>query len=337
MMAHPGRTLDLTGRRLLALFSGWEPRNNIGAAWMAQEHGVFILSRFWPGTWILLPFALAGLVAVAWNRRWALLLAVVGAQALSVLPFFVNARFRLPLLPLLAIFAMVGAGALATVLRRGAVPRRLPMAVFLTAILLVNVDWLGLSEPHWHAEDAFNEALIALRAYGDHQPDPMAAGQLLQRAAAYDPTFVDAHERHGSLLTGLALERLDLTRNLMRQGRHAEVQRQANLVLEGLAEAESQHGRAVAIFPRSYSSLANLGTVFLLRCELFASLAMAAEGAGDGDAGTRLRQTAAEHATTAEGWFERALVVYPQLPGGQRDLDRTRTMRQSLETEINAR
>ena len=337
MTAHPGRTLNLTGRRLLALFSGWEPRNNIGAAWMAQEHGVFILSRFWPGTWLLLPFALAGLAAVAWDRRWALLALVMGAQALSVLPFFVNARFRLPLLPLLAIFAVLGAGALAAGLRRGMVPRRLPMAVFLTAVLLVNVDWLDLGGSRWHAEDAFNEALIALRAYGDHQPDPKAAERLLQRSVAYDPTFVDAHERHGSLLTGQALERLDLARDLMRQGRHAEVQRQGKLVLDGLAAAESHHRQAVDIFPRSYGSLANLGTVFMLRGELYAAMAATAEGAGDEAAGARLRQTAADNMASAQGWYERALTIHPRLPGGQRDLDRVRALQQALEPQNRTR
>ena len=61
----------------------------------------------------MLPPAILGL---ALFRRWrpgsSLLLWVVLIQAAGVLPFFVNARFRLPLLPLLALFAAAGAAVL---------------------------------------------------------------------------------------------------------------------------------------------------------------------------------------------------------------------------------
>jgi len=116
----------------------------------------------------------------------------------------------------------------------------------------------------------------------------------------------------------------------MQQGQHAEVQRQANLVLEALAAAEVQHRQAVAAFPRSYRSLANLGTVYLLRGELFASLAGTAAAAGDAQAASGLRQTAADHVAAAEDWYKRALAIHPQLPGGQRDLEQARSFLRAL-------
>ena len=318
--ANPGRSATLLGRRLLALVSGWEPRNNIGVGWLARQHGVFVVSRWWPGTWMVLPFALAGLAAVAWNRRWALLAVVMGAQALSVLPFFVNARFRMPLLPLLAVFAVAGAVDLAAGLRRGQKPRRLVMGFFLGAIVLVNVDWLGLDHRSWGAEDAFNEAIIHLRTYADRHPDMAAAEKLLQRSTELDPQFIDAHERHGSLLLEQAQLRLGEAKRLMRQGDHAAVQQQAHLLLGGLDAAEIHHHKALRLFPRSYNSLSNLGAAFLMRGELYLAMSTAAGKVGDEAAVDRLLDTAASYFREALVWLERALAVNPDLTGVRENL-----------------
>ncbi|MFN2369799.1 MAG: glycosyltransferase family 39 protein [Candidatus Krumholzibacteriia bacterium] len=308
---HPGRAAELLGRRVLALVSGWEPRNNIGAAWLAERHGVVILHRWWPGTWLVLPLAVVGLVAVRWGRAAWLLALVVGVQALSVLPFFVNARFRMPLLPLLAVFAVVGVLALAEARRRPG-PRRLVLAAVLVAAAVVtNGDWLKLGAPRWGAEDAFNEALINLRGYGGRPVDEAAALALLAESADLDPAFPDAHERTGSMLLQQAQLRLHEVRRLLAGGDHGRAQAQAQLVLRRLDEAASAHGRALAAFDRSFNSLANLGAAGLLRGETLAELATAAAAAGDQDAAARLRRDAAAACGEAVAWFDRALALDP--------------------------
>ena len=109
IISHPGRAAALVGKKTLLLINAQEGRNNINPRWLADEDGVLLLARWWPATWLLLSPALLGL---GYFRRWkpggSLLLWVIVLQAAAVLPFFVNARFRLPLLPLLALFAAAG-------------------------------------------------------------------------------------------------------------------------------------------------------------------------------------------------------------------------------------
>jgi len=309
--AHPGREAELLGRRVLALLTGWEPRNNIGAAWLAGRHGVFILARWWPGTWLLLPFALVGLAAVRRDRAAALLMVVLALQALSVLPFFVNARFRLPLLPLLAVFAVAGALALAEALRRPG-PRRLVLGgVLVAAAVVVSVDWLGLGSPRWGAEDAFNEAIIALRGYDGRPVDERRGAEMLQEAIALDPTFADAPERLGGLMLQQAQLHLAQMQRLLAKGDHGQAQAQARVALQQLDEAVTAHRQALAAYPRSLNSLANLGAADLVRGETMAELAGAATAAGDTAAAVRLRGQAAGDYDQAVSWLDRALALAP--------------------------
>lgn len=309
--AHPGRAAGLLGRRVLALLSGWEPRNNIGAAWLARQHGVVILQRWWPGTWLLLACALPGLVAVRWNRAAVLLAVVIGLQAVSVMPFFVNARFRMPLLPLLAVFAVAGAMALAA-LRKPTGRTLAVAAVFVAALVVVNVDWLGLGAPRWGAEDAFNEALIALRGYGGRPIDQRAALNLLAEASRLDPSFPDAPERTGSLLLQEAQGRLVEARRLLAKQDHAAAQAQAQATVQLLDAAAAAHRQALAAYPRSFNSLSNLGAASLLKAELMGELAGAAAAAGDAAAAGRLRADEIAACDAATGWFDRALALSPE-------------------------
>jgi len=281
MADHPGRTLELLGRKVLVLLSGWEARNNIGARWLAQEHGVVILSRWWPSTWLVLPFALIGLLLAVGGRGAALLATAVAVQAVSVLPFFVNARFRLPLLPLLALFA--AAGIVALLERRGGGLRALawPLMALMAFSMIVNVDWLGLGHPRWNAEDAFNEALIQLRGFEGRLVDDRAAEAAFRRAIDLDPTFPDAHERYGTLRLGRAANGLTRAQGLIRRGETAEARRLAKRVDAELSAAADLHRTALQLVPRAYRSAANLGAVGLLGGDLYGALAGSALADGD--------------------------------------------------------
>ena len=282
MAGHPVRTMELLGRKILVLLSGWETRNNIGPAWLAREHGVTMLGRWWPGTWLLLPPAIMGLVWAGRRPGTGLLLLALAVQAASVLPFFVNARFRLPLLPLLALFAAAGVADLLHRLRGGAPRTALgPVLVLLISAVVVNVDWLGLGAERWSAEDAFNEALIVQKQLVDGVPDLSAVERLLNRSIALDATFVDAHERLGIVnlmrgQQGLSLVQRDLARS-DRQG----AERGAARVRIDLNAAADSHRRALVLVPRSYRSESNIGTAALLSGELEAALSRHALASGD--------------------------------------------------------
>lgn len=309
MAEHPGRTLELLGRKALALVSGWEIRNNIGPQWLAREHGVWLLARWWPSTWLLLPFALAGAGFACRGRGWALLLAVAAVQAASVLPFFVNARFRQPLLPLLALFAAAG-GALLWRRWRESDRRGLaaPLAALLLAGVVVNVDWLDLSAPRRNAEDAFNEGLIHLRGYRGLPVDGAAAETAFRRALELDPDFADAHERYGVLRLSRAQAGLARVQADLRRGDGPPVRALAARVEQELDAAAASHRRALELVPRSYRSAANLGAADLLAGELHASLAAAA---ADPAAADRERALARERYERAQAFLGRALRLNP--------------------------
>ena len=259
--ANPGRTLVLMGKKVLLMVNAQEGRNNINPAWFARQEGVFLLARWWPATWLMLPPAILGL---AFFRRWrpgsGLLLWMVVIQAAGVLPFFVNARFRMPLLPLLALFAAAGGAALIELWKAGdrrglAVRLGLVAAVFVA----VNVDWFGLGSESWLARDWFNQGLIHSRLYEDRKPDPVQAERSFRRALELDPGDVDFNERLGAYLLGKAQPLVKAGEMGVRQKDWAAATGALQRAEPLLTEARGLHQRAVDIFPRSYRSWINLG------------------------------------------------------------------------------
>ena len=286
MAAHSGRTLELWGRKAVLLFSGYEGRNNINPLYLAREDGVFLLARWWPGTWLILPFAVVGLIWAGRGESAASLLRwLVVGQAVAILPFFVNARFRAPLLPLLALFAAAGAVVLLNAVRtrRWAVP-----AVLLLVLALGSGDWFGLGADRWLARDHFNLGLIHLRPYGDRQPDPATAALNFRRALALDPDDVDYNERFGALLLSQAQPLVAEGGNLERAGQAPAAAAAYNRAAALLAEAAPLHRRATEVFPRSFRSWGNLGTCRMWQGDVQSAQARAALAAGDQTAASRL-------------------------------------------------
>lgn len=142
-LAHPLTQARMVGRRLLRFWNLAEPPDN---------HSIEIFKRLsWllrmplPGYWLIAPFALAGLV-LFWRRRreLSLLYLVLGFYLLSLLPFWVSSRYRLPVVGLLILFA---AAAMVEIRRRVAAH---PAAWRQPAALLVGAAvfcWLPLPAP----------------------------------------------------------------------------------------------------------------------------------------------------------------------------------------------
>ena len=309
MGSHPGRAAELAGRRVLALLSGWEIRNNIDPGWLAREHGVWLLARWWPGTWLVIPFALAGAVFACRGRAWALLLTAAAVQAAALLPFFVNARFRQPLLPLLALFAAAGGAWLLGRWRAGGPRAALPgLVVLALAAAVVNVDWLDADAPRRNAEDAYNEAFIAMRGYDGRPVDAAAAEAALRKSLTLDPDHLDSLERAGALRLSRAQAGLGRLQTLLARGDTPQARGLGDQVLQVLEEAATYHGRALALLPRSYRSAANLGAADLLAGEVHAAFAAAA---ADPDRAVRDREQARRAYGAAREALGRALRLNP--------------------------
>jgi tetratricopeptide (TPR) repeat protein len=259
--ANPGRALALVGKKAVLLVNAQEGRNNINPVWFAREEGVFLLARWWPATWLMLPVAILGLTHF---RRWKsggnLLLWVILIQAAAILPFFMNARFRLPLLPLLALFAAAGG---AVLIDRWKAGDRRALAVglgFLVALfVVVNIDWFDLGSERWLARDWFNQGLIHSRPYADRKPDPALAERSFRRAHELDSDEVDFKERLGAFLLGRAQPLVNAGAAGEEKNDWARAGAAFNRAEPLLREARGFHQGAVELYPRSIRSWINLG------------------------------------------------------------------------------
>jgi Flp pilus assembly protein TadD len=225
----PGRWAALLGRKLVLLGNRTElvdtESQETYAAWS------------WPlrfGAWIgnfgvLVPLAVLGLW-LTWpeRRRLIVIYATMAAYAASVVMFYVFARYRFPLVPVLVLFASAGlvslrrfvetqpfrmkAGALASVAAVAMVANwPLLSAATMEAVSETNLA-VALQEQgrldealaHYQRavavkadyEPAFNNMGVALQAKGD-LPHAVVT---LQRAIALRPDFPDAHNNLGIAL-----------------------------------------------------------------------------------------------------------------------------------------
>ncbi len=104
--ADPLRWIGLMGRKVFYVFNDWEQYNNLTYAFHNER---FLPLRWNPLGWgVLLLGALGGIV-IGWpqmnKQRGMALASLAAAYAAGLLLFFVSARFRLPLAPLLCVFA----------------------------------------------------------------------------------------------------------------------------------------------------------------------------------------------------------------------------------------
>ncbi len=320
MGKHPGQTLQLWIKKAALICNGAEGRNNINPMWLARQDGVFVLTRWWPATWLILPFAIVGLVwagrgsAPAWLLKW-----VVLSQALAILPFFVNARFRAPLLPFLALFAVAGLVELVQAVRaRNWSKLGVPLAVLLVAAVVVNVDWYGLGQERWLARDHFNQGVIATRSYDGRPADMALAAEHFQKALALEPDDVDFNERYGALVLAQAQPLVSQGRKLVGQGRAIEAENVFARAVPLLSQAESLHGKATEVFPRSYRSWSNLGICQMWMADIQALRAQLGLAAGDNETAASLAVNALAGYTAATTSIQTGMRVNPAQPEGRR-------------------
>ncbi|MFH1843503.1 MAG: glycosyltransferase family 39 protein [bacterium] len=319
MKSDPGRALALLGKKLGALVTAHEIRNNIGPAFLAREQAVFLLHRWWPSFWLLGPLAFLGMITV---RRLPaggqVLWLYLAALALSVLPFFVNARFRAPMLPVLALFAAAAAFDLGRRFRQLRSGRRGPFlrSVLLLAgmLIVVNVDWFDFGNRSHDARDHGNLAMILAQGYGSVGPDPAAAAYHYEQAVALDPADPDLHERYGQFLTGRALPYSQLADEQFARHQWRTASSLVDSAARYLEPALGQHRQAAAIFPRSFRSHSNIGTCLLCLADgprFRAEVALA-----DGDSSTAKMEIgrALDGYHQAAAAYQEALRINPGFP-----------------------
>lgn len=167
---HPGKALGLVARKLWLLASGYEVSNNRDIYFFKQYSFlnplVFSTGVFKFPFGLLLPLALVGFWFFHRVRRRVPVYLFLTAYGLSFVPFFVTARFRMPLVPLLVIMAAYGVIRLWQVRKKKLV---IPIGILVGSLLLFNANLAGVGR---NADPARNYYTIAtgLREQGRLEP-----------------------------------------------------------------------------------------------------------------------------------------------------------------------
>jgi len=213
---HPGRTVGLVLKKAVLFWGGLEiaSEQDLNAARAESP-----LLRNLPGGFAsLFGVAAVGVVLAVWPRRAAasvssgprgelqqaaanpdrtdagLILLFVATYFVSFLPFFVTDRYRVPIIPLLIVFAAHGVARLAGWLGQ----RRLVRPVAAAAVMVGL--WAAVRVDYFHvADDGFKAAYDRAHSYADKGLiDQAVAGY--ERALSIRPDDPKAHNNLGILL-----------------------------------------------------------------------------------------------------------------------------------------
>ncbi|MDQ6894171.1 MAG: tetratricopeptide repeat protein [Acidobacteriota bacterium] len=239
----PVRWVRLVGAKLLWSVQAEEVRDPYSFAFFRREASAL---RFLPAFGSLFPFAALGLVACSgYSRRPWILLGAAAAWTAACGLLVASSRYRLPLVPVLSLFAAVGILELwkARTMRGRA----------LLAPVMVLATGLGLSHVWRHAPSHnFAEEWSATGFALNHERDLAGAERAFRAAVAADPLWGPAWtglgivaanrgrdgEALANLETAVSLEsgsfaaQLGLARVLARGGRYPEAERAYRKALE---------------------------------------------------------------------------------------------------------
>jgi len=264
LAGYPGAALRLYLRKGLDLAAGREiPRNQDQYA--ARGDSSLLALLLWRHG-VAFPFGLVAPLALAGACAGArpcpsgrsLLLLLASSYALSILLFFPTDRYRLPLVPIAALFAGACFGAPPRTWRRPAF-----LVLLLAGLVLFNLDALRAGESY-PEEEALNRA-YALRMQGRLAD----ARTEYRRALAIRPGRIDAYNALASMAAqeGKWAEAADLYRELLDLAPDfVEVHHslgQAYLALGRKEEARSEWRIAAGLAPGAGPALADLCVSYL--------------------------------------------------------------------------
>ncbi len=196
-----GGWLALEFRKLRLIFQGIEIPNNQSLYMVNDYSGLMSVLMWHEGIGfpfgIVAPLALIGLaISLREWRKYLLVYLLMGSYLLSLLMFFVCARFRQPIMPLFILFAVLAVISLIDYLRdRDFKTAGVIAAVFVLLAVESNHNLLGISQGRMRAEGH----LMIGNAYLEENMVGAARGEF-RKAVAADSTFGNALNNLGMLL-----------------------------------------------------------------------------------------------------------------------------------------
>lgn len=143
--SNPGDATSHLLMKLRIFWAGPERSNNKYLYFFWELAGMKYVPL--PGYWLIAPLALLGGV-LQWRRRRALslLYLFITLYMVGVVAFFINARFRLPVLPFMIIFAAYAAYYLVVTFKKKDFRLVRAIVIFGAAVILVNADYLSFAK-----------------------------------------------------------------------------------------------------------------------------------------------------------------------------------------------
>jgi tetratricopeptide (TPR) repeat protein len=274
--SRPGAWLALTGRKIALVSNRAEVVDTEDQAthadWSLPLRILGPVTNFG----ILVPLAVLGAI-LTWpaRARLSVVYALLLAYAASVVAFYVLARYRFPLVPMLVLFAAAGATEVGQVLRpanaglesRATMPVKVTLAVVLVAVF---TNWPLLSTNVMRAVTENNLA-AALQTAGRFDE----AADHYRRAIALRPDYAPAYSNLGTLLRA----RGDLDQSIETYTQALRIQSDYPDAHYNLANALVDRGRpreAISHFQIALRSVAGSADV-----HNNLGIALASEGRGD--------------------------------------------------------
>lgn len=154
----PGDFIRLTGLKLFELFNGVEiPRN--ANLYAFRRYSTVLSVLLWKRiiafpSGLIIPLGLVGIcLSLKLWRKHLLLLGLIAVQFIFIVAFFVTARYRLPAIPLLAIYAAFALQTFIGYVKLGAKSRALLWAVLMVVLVLFcNSFTPKIETEHGHSE-----------------------------------------------------------------------------------------------------------------------------------------------------------------------------------------
>ncbi len=199
MASHPGFLLKHLLRKFLLLIGGLELANNFDIYYLAYRIPLLSVLVVKAGVlvpWgVLFPLAVAGLfLLTGWTMERRVVAAFLLAYTPSLLLFFVTARYRLPMVPFLSLFASYALASGYGVLKRTRGGKRvLVTGVFVIAALVSHIDFYGFGIEN----DAQGHQLMA--ALYKQQGNVAEAERYFRQALEADSTLPHANNDLGLL------------------------------------------------------------------------------------------------------------------------------------------
>ena len=258
----PGDFVRLLGYKAFLLARGEEIKRNQDV-YFARIYSWLMSVLLWKIHHFAFPFGLLGPLAavgmvLAWRHRpqAGLLLLCTGAYSASLLLFFITGRYRLPLVPLLLLFAGY---ALVWLVQQGQDRQWRPLGIGLAFVVLLGIAanaGLRPADPLADAEVHFDLGRVQVQR-GQYA----IAARSFRTAVQLDPNYLRAHHNLGAAL--VALRRYDEAEAVYRQAlAQAPDDRGLHLNLAALYRATGRYEQAVEHYRRVLAKKAD-AAVFL--------------------------------------------------------------------------